>query len=191
MAVKREDLQAASLLHFMAQGFIGEGASCIDATMGNGRDTEFLCRRAGKTGRVTAFDIQEKAVERTRERLAASGLDNARLVCESHERMSDYADPSSVDLIMFNLGYLPGGDHGICTHPESTLSALNQALVLLRPGGALCILVYSGGDTGPEEKEAVLKWAQKLDPKKYLALVTQYYNRPNDPPIPILITKLT
>lgn len=41
------------------------GDLCIDATMGNGHDTEFLCRLAGTHGQVLAFDIQSLALART------------------------------------------------------------------------------------------------------------------------------
>ena len=40
----------------------------MDATAGNGGDTEFLCRMAGAGGRVYAFDIQEQALRSTAER---------------------------------------------------------------------------------------------------------------------------
>ena len=37
-------------------------------------DTEFLCRMVGESGRVCAFDIQDAALEHTKERLEKSGL---------------------------------------------------------------------------------------------------------------------
>ena len=46
-----------------------DGARAIDATMGNGHDTQWLCECVGENGRVYAFDVQREAVERTRERL--------------------------------------------------------------------------------------------------------------------------
>ena len=41
------------------------GDIAVDATMGNGKDTQFLCELVGETGRVYAFDVQEEALERT------------------------------------------------------------------------------------------------------------------------------
>ncbi len=38
----------------------------VDATMGNGHDTERLARLVGAEGRVTAFDIQAQALTQTR-----------------------------------------------------------------------------------------------------------------------------
>ena len=188
--MKTADFQVTSLMHSMAENFIEEGGVCIDATMGSGQDTEFLCRCAGGKGKVIAFDIQQEALDRTTERLFRKGYGNVRLVRRSHTEMTDYAEPESVDLILFNLGYLPGGDHSVCTRAETTLPALEAALTLLKPGGAVGVIVYSGGDTGNEEKDAVLDWLKSLDSRRYLVLVTEYYNRPNHPPLPVLIIKL-
>ena len=41
-----------------------------------------------------------------------------------------------------------------------------------------------------EEKEAVLSYLKGLDGKKYLVIVSEYANRPNNPPIPVLIMKM-
>ena len=35
-----------------------EGDVCVDFTMGNGHDTEFLSKTVGEKGHVYAFDIQ-------------------------------------------------------------------------------------------------------------------------------------
>lgn len=65
-----------------------------------------------------------------------------------------------VVVIVFNLGYLPGGDKGITTHTESTLCALREALKLLRVDGLLCVTIYWGHPSGREEREAILTWAK-------------------------------
>ena len=46
----------------------------IDATMGKGGDTAFLCRLAGENGHVLAFDVQEEALHLTKERLTKKNL---------------------------------------------------------------------------------------------------------------------
>ena len=184
------DFQITVFSHRLAAGFLHEGALCIDATMGNGQDTVFLCQGAGGSGRVIAFDIQPEALEHTKMALEKQGFTNAELILESHEKMADYAAPETADLIMFNLGYLPGGNHSICTRASSTTAALEQALILLKKGGAICLVIYSGGDTGAEEKEAVLQWMKNLDHSQYLVILSEYYNRPNNPPIPAMIVKL-
>ena len=54
----------------------------------------------------------------------------------------------------------------------------------------MTVCIYSGGDSGFEEKEAVLSYIRGLDYKKYLVIISEYANRPNNPPIPVLIIKL-
>ena len=94
---------------------IGPGDTAVDATMGNGHDTLTLCRLVGPAGRVYAFDVQRDAVERTRERLRDAGmLDRASLFCLGHECMAEVVK-TPVTAVVFNLGWLPGGDHAVTT----------------------------------------------------------------------------
>ena len=41
------------------EDILREGDVAVDATMGNGGDTAFLCKLVGKTGHVYAFDVQQ------------------------------------------------------------------------------------------------------------------------------------
>lgn len=167
------------------------GDLCIDATMGNGNDTLLLCRLCGENGKVLAFDIQEMALAHTKERLEKSGApSNYELYLASHANLRSYAAPDSVSCIVFNFGYLPGGDHAKATRSESSIEAMEQALTLLKKGGLLSLCIYSGGDSGFEERDAILDWLKALDSRKYLVIRSDYYNRPNNPPIPVLVIKL-
>ena len=51
-------LNTLSMVHDFLKRSVQPGAFCIDATAGKGRDTALLCRLAGETGRVLAFDVQ-------------------------------------------------------------------------------------------------------------------------------------
>lgn len=186
-----KNYQITNWCHQMAADHISKGDICIDATMGNGNDTEFLCRLVGEKGRVIAFDIQRAALDHTTERLDKSlQYQNYELHLESHEKMGEYAQADSVSCIMFNLGYLPGGDHALATKAESSIRAMEEGLSLLKKNGIMSICIYSGSDSGFEERDGVLAWLNTLDSKKYLVLLTQYYNRPNNPPIPALVVRL-
>lgn len=183
--------QITSWCHEMVKKHIEKGDLCIDATMGNGNDTEFLCSLVGNHGKVLAFDIQQTALDHTRERLEKNlEYENYELYLKSHEKIGEHADKDSVSCIMFNLGYLPTGDHSLSTKGESSISAMETGLKLLKKNGVLSICIYSGGDSGFEERDAVLSWLKVLDSKKYLVLKTEYFNRPNNPPIPVLVIKL-
>lgn len=164
---------------------------CIDATAGNGNDTKLLAELVGEQGKVLAFDIQEQALENTKRLLEQADLSSrVELICESHTEMGQYAEAESISCIVFNFGYLPGGDHQLATRKETSIQAICEGLRLLKQGGMMSLCIYSGGDTGFEERDAILEFVKNLDSKKYLVILSSYYNRPNNPPIPVMIMKL-
>ena len=175
-------------IHQVLDGYIKEGDCCIDATMGKGGDTYYLCSKTGIDGKVYAFDVQEDALRQTKEKLDKHEM-NAKLILDGHEHMKKYVKESEVSCIMFNLGYLPGGDHTKATQASSSIEALTRSLSLLKKGGLISLCIYSGGDSGFEERDAVLSWLKNLDSHKYLVIRSDYYNRPNNPPIPVLIIR--
>lgn len=148
--------------------FLGEGSLAIDATAGNGHDTIFLAERTGDSGHVYAFDIQHEAIENTRMRLREQQLEHrVSLIEKSHEQLQKHvsaSDQGRIAVIMFNLGYLPGSDKSCITRTSSTLKALDQSITLLKPGGALSVMLYPGHEGGEEETNAVLNWGSKLLP---------------------------
>ena len=186
-----KNYQITEWCHHFIREHVKRGDICIDATAGNGNDTLALCQLVGEDGKVFAFDIQKTAVDNTKERLQKEGLDSrAMVLLESHVNMADYVKEESVSCIVFNFGYLPGGDHSLATRMSTSVLAIHEGLRLLRKGGMMSLCIYSGGDSGFEEKEAILTELKKLDSKKYLVVVSEYYNRPNNPPIPVLVIKL-
>ena len=129
--------------------------SVLMLQLGNGNDTLLLSQLCGESGKVLAFDIQEQALTATQKRLNAGHVpENYRLLLESHANMAEYATPDSVSCIVFNFGYLPGGDHSLATRGETSIQALTQALTLLKKGGMISLCIYSGGDSGFEERES-------------------------------------
>ena len=183
--------QITEWCHHFIRDHVKEGDICIDATAGNGNDTQVLCELVGEAGKVFAFDIQETAVANTRERLEKNGLSNrAEVMQESHTNMGNYTEENSVSCIMFNFGYLPGGDHNLATKKDTSIEAIHEGLRLLRKGGMMSLCIYSGGDSGFEERDAILEELKNLDGKKYLVIKSEYYNRPNNPPMPVMIIKL-
>ena len=148
----------------------------MDATAGTGQDTAFLAELVGENGCVFSYDIQEAALEQTKKRLEKMGLESrVCLLNKSHETMGEELGGKKISCVMFNFGYLPGGDHSICTKPDSSIRAVSVGLE---------------GDTGYEEKEALLTYLKALDQSQYLVIVSEYYNRKNDPPIPVLVYKM-
>ncbi len=186
-----KNYQITSFVHHFLEDHVQPGDFCIDATMGNGNDTVLLSRLAGEQGKVVAFDIQQMALDNTLMRFQAEICASIyEVILDSHETMSGYAKEESVSCITFNLGYLPGGDHAKATRADSSIRAIETGLALLKKKGLMTVCIYSGGDSGFEEKEAVLSYIKGLDAKKYLVIISEYANRPNNPPIPVLIIKM-
>lgn len=182
--------QITEYCHRFLEMYVEPGDVCVDATAGNGNDTEFLCRITGESGQVYAFDIQRQAIEYTRERIKKLGFEpRVRLIQDGHEKMGEYVK-ESVSAIVFNFGYLPGGDHHISTQPASSLIAIEEGMKLLKVDGVMSLCIYSGQDSGYEEKEAILSYLKELDSKRWLVIVNSFHNRKNDPPIPVFIIRL-
>ena len=178
----------------LSHKFIGEhvkpGQLVIDATAGKGKDTLMLCKLVGDSGKVIAMDIQEAAITQTKELLVTEGWDHvAELHLDSHSNMSKYAEPGSVDCIVFNFGWLPGGDHNVFTHKETNIEAIEQGLTLLKSGGIMSLTVYYGRNNGYEERDAILDYLTTIDDTKYTVMVLNFTNRKNDPPFPVFIIK--
>lgn len=177
---------------YIASWYIPLGAVLIDATCGNGHDTLRLAKAL--PSKLYAFDIQPKAISATKSRLICEGfgkkLDDGtiRLICDSHERMASYIT-GKADAIVFNLGYLPGGDKNLTTAASSTISAAASAMNLLKDDGLTCITMYSGHPAGYEEKEELLLFAKNLDPRLYHTAHISMSNQPGFPPEILLITK--
>ena len=169
--------------------YIKPGDTVVDATCGTGQDTVVLARAVGSEGRVYAFDIQKNAHLLTEARLRSHGLNNVHLVMQSFISMSDHIPERSAAAVVFNLGYLPGGDHSITTTAEATLEGLDRALRTIRPGGVVTVVMYDGHEEGAEEKRAVLEWAETLDSKKFHVAYVSLLNQKNNPPEILWITK--
>ncbi|MDY3691879.1 MAG: class I SAM-dependent methyltransferase [Dysosmobacter sp.] len=181
-------LNTLGVVHEFLRCHVKEGAFCIDATAGRGRDTALLCRLAGERGRVLSFDIQQSAVDQTKALLEQEGL-SAQVILDSHAHMERYAQAGTVDCVVFNFGRLPGGDPHIFTRAESSVAAIGAGLRLLRPGGVMAIALYYGKENGYEERDAVLEYLKTVDDRTYTVLCCQWSNRRGEPPLPVFIWK--
>ena len=128
--------------------YIKEGDTVIDCTAGGGWDTLFLAGQVGRTGCVLSFDVQQQALDATEKLLGENGFLCKRisspyeyisstehnagiyLTNDSHENLRHYYSEPSV--IMYNLGYLPGGDHNIVTTAGATLASVDTALEIVK-----------------------------------------------------------
>ena len=182
------DLSAVQLCHAFLTARLAPGGLYVDATCGNGGDTAFLCRLVGEGGRVLGFDIQPEAIASTRQNLARKGF-AAELHCDSHANLLQYVQPGTVDAVMFNFGWLPGADHGVFSHAQSSIPALEAALEALRPGGVLSAILYSGKVIGSDEKTEILQWMRSRPLKQCTALVCGFANWADTAPLPCFLLK--
>ncbi len=173
----------------MLRRTVKEGDTVVDATMGNGHDTQLLCSLVGKTGRVYSFDVQQRALDSTRKLLESDGLmERAILLNVSHDHLAEYI-PGSVKAVVFNLGWLPGGDHGITTIAETTLRAVEQALAMLLPSGLLTLCAYPGHSEGKRELELLTRYFSSLSSRKYNVLQHVFLNAGQGAPVCFAVQK--
>ncbi len=160
-------LRAVEYSHRLLREHLVPGDMAIDATAGNGHDTLFLARLTGPGGMVFAFDVQAQALENTRRLLGHESVPphTWQLLHAGHENMTE-AIPQEwqgrAGAVLFNLGYLPGGDKSVITGSLSTLQAMRAALAFLRHGGILVAVLYTGHPGGAEEAASVLDFAASL-----------------------------
>lgn len=180
---------ARYLSHDVLREAVQAGDTVIDATMGNGHDTLFLCQLVGETGKVIAYDVQPQAVESTKRRLAEAGVDQwATLHCRGHEHM-DEVGTENVAAVVFNLGWLPGGDKSVTTLWETTKIALEKALALLKKQGVLVLCAYPGHKEGDRERSEVMKFLASLPPQQYNVLHQRFLNAGPGAPENFIIQK--
>jgi len=180
---------AVYLVQLLISGAVRAGGTAVDATAGNGKDTLFLAGLVGPAGRVYAFDIQEEALRSTGALLEKDGLaERVTLLHAGHEEMERLI-PGPVDAVVFNLGYLPGGNHTLITRAGATVRALRSALNLIRPGGRTGLVVYTGHPGGGEEYRLVEGVAASLDGKLFRVIKISFINRAAHAPVVIVIEK--
>ncbi|MCQ8180021.1 16S rRNA (cytosine(1402)-N(4))-methyltransferase [Methylomonas sp. SURF-1] len=168
-----------------------QGDIAIDATLGNGYDTLFLAEAVGPTGHVFGFDVQRQALASSYQKLLARDLQRrVTLFLSSHAELLEVLPErvlGKVAAVMFNLGYLPGGDKTLITRTDSTLKALAAACRLLAKSGIITVLAYPGHAGGDDETERLAEWMRRLDPDQFKTeLVLSRVDKPGAPRLFIL-----
>lgn len=183
-------LTAVKMPHYLLYDKAANANQVIDATAGNGKDTLFLARYTSPSCKVLAFDIQKQALINAEQLLRSHNLERkVQFINDSHVRIADYCLPP-VDIIMYNLGYLPGGEHTITTLTETTLAAVQASLNLLAPGGLISIAAYLGHSEGQREADALKRYLETIPQTEYSVACWQMVNQINRPPILYVIEKL-
>lgn len=150
----------------------------VDMTSGNGNDSKFILDKL-KPKMLYAFDIQKEAMENTKNLIGSRS--NFKFILDTHENIDKYIK-EEIDLVIYNLGYLPGGDKNITTKTESTMESLKKVLTLLSHKGKVFITVYPGHEEGLAESNYLTEYLKNLDQKDFVVLKLSYQNQKNTPP---------
>ncbi|VYT67118.1 rRNA methylase [Clostridium tertium] len=171
----------SDLSHDIIKNYVLNKDVAIDATLGNGYDADFLSKNFSK---VYAFDIQEEPCICYREK----NVENVEVINDSHHLFDKYVN-SNVDCIMYNLGFLPGGDKNITTEHTTSLESIRIGLELLNSGGIMTICIYRGHNEGKIEETCILKYLKNLPKNKYGVMVQSYLNRQEISPMLVIVEK--
>ncbi|MGC6456057.1 MAG: class I SAM-dependent methyltransferase [Coraliomargaritaceae bacterium] len=153
-------------VHQILEKELQSGDLAIDATAGNGHDCLKIAQLLAPNGRLIAIDRQLQAIRTSRNRLEQHRLEHLCTFMENDHAKALLSlcqkDTAQAKAIVFNLGYLPGGDKSIRSTSHTTLAALDAAKRLLQPEGLLLVTAYRGHDGGIEEAEAVALWMNQF-----------------------------
>lgn len=168
------------------------GDIVIDATCGNGHDSLYLASLilSEDQGLLYTCDIQQEALTSAKnmlqEKIPVNLIQRIRFLNICHSQFPEEIKELSVKLIVYNLGYLPGGDKNITTETKTTLKSIIHAMQLITPGGAISITFYPGHTEGEIEEREILKVVSSLDRQIWNCCFHRFINRENSPSLLLL-----
>ena len=132
----------------------------IDATIGNGYDTLFLANHYNK---VIGIDIQELAIRRSKEK--TKHLSNVEIHLDDFNNIDKY---EYANLIVFNLGFLPGSNRKVKTQDYTSNEAILKAYNIL--DGTLIVACYIQHEGGYEEYLRLLDTLNSYNIKQFIVV---------------------
>lgn len=130
------------LAHDLLLEHINQDSVIVDATTGNGHDTLFL---ASRVKQVYAYDVLSEAI--TSSKNLTKDYSNITYFHKSHASLTK--DIKHYDGIIFNLGYLPGGNKNLTTTLSSTMKTITA--IHQNKQGFVLVVAYPGHDEGLKE----------------------------------------
>ena len=180
---------AVTYVHNALGSILRDGDIAVDATVGNGWDTALMADLVGERGMVYGFDVQQVAIDVTKARIDGCRA-TVRLHHQGHESMSNAIDGvhhGNVKAVTFNLGYLPGGDKGVTTRTETTVTGLEQARSVLASDGVITVVCYRHAE-GERElitvRDVLSSWPQD----HYTVIEVDFINQLGLPPVVFVVT---
>ena len=130
-------------------------------------------QNALNNAQIYAFDIQKEAIENTKALLIKNKdninlpLENISFIHDSHEHIDNYIQ-TKIDIAIFNLGYLPGGDHKFTTKDDTTLKTIDK--------------MYPGHEEGLKEYQSIKLFVKDLPKKSFTVgwykMINHNFNAP-------------
>ncbi len=183
---------AVSFQHIIWDDVLPTANFIIDATCGNGHDLLYISQHLSPKAKLIAIDIQPEAIKNSQKRIELEGKNKTiDYYCSSHDDILSNADiiTNNIDLLIFNLGYLPRGNHQLMTQSTTTIRALDIALPLLSTNGVITIVSYPGTEEGAQENQDVANYLSSINQKEYHISCWTPLNQVNQPPILYIIRR--
>lgn len=162
------------LSHEFLLPVLHQGAICVDATLGHGKDAQFFLDQ--KVLKVYGFEVQEEVYNETNQFIQNKRFHSYLL---GHEKM-DEVIKESIDCAIFNFGYCPGKDESIHTNTETSLCAVKKALQLLKKKGRMALVLYPH-EEGKKEADCIEEYLSGLDFSQYSIMKVKLMNQNQSP----------
>lgn len=171
-----------SLVNTIMQYKVPQSKICLDMTFGNGNDS-YNMFSINSDIKVFAFDIQKQCTDNFK------NIEGLTVINDSHENFEIYVK-TNVDFVIFNLGYLPGGDKKITTNYSVVINTIQKILKKLNLNGVVIITFYPGHKSGLEESIKIVDYLKKLNQKVFNVIRYDFINQINNPPFVCLIERI-
>ncbi|MGP4072951.1 class I SAM-dependent methyltransferase [Piscibacillus sp. B03] len=184
--------QIIPFAHSLLDETVSKGSVVVDATLGNGHDSLFLSELVGESGHVYSFDVQEEAIRESEKLFAKHDVHNVTTILNGHEKAGDELGRRSVESIdgcIFNLGFLPGSDKAVTTNSSTTIEAIDQIFLKLKPERYIVIVIYPGHEEGQAEKNELLTYLKNFPAKQADIIRYQMVNRSEKAPFVVALYK--
>ena len=169
-----------TFVHKYIKPLINKNSVCVDMTLGNGNDSEILCKLAKK---VYGIDINDEAIANSKQRL--KDFNNIEYINDNHINIDLYIK-NEIDLAIFNLGYLPHSENKNITKADETLIAFKKIYHLIKNNGYIIITFYVGHKGGKDEYYALTNYIKENN----INVIETFSQDKLDSPITYIIKKI-
>lgn len=182
---------AHQVVDLIINNFLKKDSICVDATLGNGKDSLKIYKTLEGECRIYAFDIQEKAIDNSKKLFIENNisLNKINFINDSHEFVDEYIK-EEIDFFIMNLGYLPGGNKDITTNYKTVQIFLDKITSIMKDKSFGLIIFYPGHEAGKEELIKISEYLSGLDQKKFNVIKIEQINQMNQPPQVVMLERL-